>query len=439
MRRPVLLLALSLAGASGFLLPAPAHAGLYYSGETLAELPSRWRGFLVDHRALRTVALKRAGPATPLRALYEKEAARLAKRARSRRLTADESADLGALYVRLGEPAKALEVLRPAQRDNPLHFRLAANLGTAWQAHGDLAHAAACLEQAVRLAPGKLQKAEELHLKLVRLRAREAPAAQGLDDLFGVRYVGPGGKYEPGRLAPEQRKRLPANAAALAQQLALWLPADARLLWQLGELANAHGDVSSSSAILDACVTEFGLRSPQLQAHRRVVRAAAEARAKAGPDTKAAHEAHALTFRPRSSRPLVRAPGKERLPAVNPRGVNPLPWEVLAKTTIDKHYRPTFAPYLKELAGKRVALEGYMQPLSEDSDLSSFLLIEYPVGCWWCEMPEVVSMVLVEMPAGKEARFSRERVRVTGKLTLNRTDPENFLYTVQDATVREAE
>ena len=58
MRRPVVLVALLrflagasglvfLAGASGFLFPAPAQAGLYYSGETVAELPSRWRGFLV--------------------------------------------------------------------------------------------------------------------------------------------------------------------------------------------------------------------------------------------------------------------------------------------------------------------------------------------------------------------------------------------------------
>jgi hypothetical protein len=45
-------------------------------------------------------------------------------------------------------------------------------------------------------------------------------------------------------------------------------------------------------------------------------------------------------------------------------------------------------------------------------------------------------MVLVEMPEGKAARYTRERIRVTGKLKLNATDPENFLYLVQDAEVR---
>src|SRR5262245_422177 len=151
---------------------APARAGLYYSAEDLDELPSRWRGFLLDQRALRQAAVKptKDVPASDLRKSYEQAAAKLAKQDR---LDADEAADLGALYVRLGEPAKAVQVLRAAQRDHPVHFRIAANLGTAWQLHGDLAQAAAALEQAVKLAPGRHLAAEKLHLRLVRQRARE--------------------------------------------------------------------------------------------------------------------------------------------------------------------------------------------------------------------------------------------------------------------------
>src|SRR5262249_53910441 len=84
----------------------------------------------------------------------------------------------------------AVEVLRAAQREHPQHFRLAANLGTAWQLQGDLDQAAAALQQAVRLAPGKFQRAEEYHLKLVRLRQRQPGDSQALDDLFGIRYTG---------------------------------------------------------------------------------------------------------------------------------------------------------------------------------------------------------------------------------------------------------
>ena len=99
-----------------------------------------------------------------------------------------------------------------------------------------------------------------------------ASDAGGLDDLFGVRYVGPGGKYAAGRLDDAQRKALPDDAPALVQQLALWLPADGRLLWQVAELAAVTGDVATGAAVLDGCVTEFGMRNPELREHRQACR-----------------------------------------------------------------------------------------------------------------------------------------------------------------------
>jgi hypothetical protein len=424
-------------------LVSPARAGLYYSGETFAELPSQWRGFLLDQRLLRILAVKPSatGSANPGRARYEAEAARLARLAGERKLTAEESADLGALYVRLGEPGRALEVLRPAQRDDPRNFHLAANLGTAWQLQGDLPQAGAALEQAVRLVPARLLAAEQLHLKLVRLRSRQPRDAQELDDLFGVKYVGPRGGFEPGALAADQRKKLPAEAVALVQQLALWLPADGRLLWQLGELAAAHGDVATAAAILDGCVIEFGMRAADLRAHRQALRTLAGERARTGEvAAKPQHEqGHAVLFKPRSLRPLVHKLDQASLPPIDPRGVNALPWSVVTETTVDRQYRPTFPRYLRELDGKKVTLQGFLQPLSEDPDASAFMLIEYPVGCWYCEQPEMTAIVLVELPEGKSFQATRNQVRVRGKLTLNATDPENFLYIIRNAQVTQDE
>jgi hypothetical protein len=115
--------------------------------------------------------------------------------------------------------------------------------------------------------------------------------------------------------------------------------------------------------------------------------------------------------------------------------VNALPWQVLADTVLDRQFRPTFPKYLKELEGKHVTLTGFMQPLVEELELSSFLVIENPVGCWYCEMPEISGMIFVELPESKTAAFTRGQVRVTGRLTLNATDPEQFLFTLRDARV----
>jgi hypothetical protein len=260
----------------------------------------------------------------------------------------------------------------------------------------------------VALAPPKLRKAEEMHLKLVTLRRGQPRGTQSLDKLFdGVP---------------------PADAVALVQQLALWLPADGRLLWQLAELANAHGDLRTAASISDGCVSELGMTDPELRRRRSELRSAADAPAKAD------HTQHVgIAFR--SPRPLARRFDSTRLPPIRPDGVNALPWAVLTATSMDRQSRPTFHKYLRDLDGKRVALTGYLQPLGDELDAGAFLLIEYPVGCWFCEVPEPTGVVLVELPAGKTATLTKSQVKVTGRLTLNGTDPETFLFTVRDAAI----
>lgn len=417
------------------LAASNASGGVYYSRESYAALPSHWRGFLLDQRALRNIATKptTTQDASPSRVQYQKAAALLQDRLdRDRKLAADDWADLGALYVRLGEPAKAVAVLREAQRAFPNHFAIAANLGTAWQLAGDLAESAAALQQAVRLAPGKQLAAEELHLKLVRQRLKQGAATTALDDLFGVRYGGANGDYQAGRLADEERKKLPDRAVALVQQLALWLPADGRLLWQLAELAAAHGDLTSAAAMADGCVVQFGMSDSELRRRRRLLREAADGLAKAGTT---AHDKHTTTLAFRSMRPLLGKFDTSALPPISATGVNVLPWELLAETRIEKPYRPVFAEYLRQLEGKQVALTGFMYPLRDEAEAGAFMFIENPVGCWYCEMPETTSIVYVEMPAGQAAPLRRGLLRVTGRLTLNATDPEDFLYAIRDARI----
>ena len=64
--------------------------------------------------------------------------------------------------------------------------------------------------------------------------------------------------------------------------------------------------------------------------------------------------------------------------------------------------------------------------------------MEYPVGCWFCESPAVTGMVFVEMKPGRRGELKKGLVRVEGVLALNRTDPEEFLFSVKEAKAGEA-
>jgi hypothetical protein len=418
------------------LRPA-AVAGLYYSGENHAELPAQWRGFLVDQRSLRMLAAPPiAGqPPSPLKAEYRDALARLEKKANP---SADDLADLGALYLRLGQPAKAVELLRGALRQHPEHFRVAANLGTAWHLHGDLQQASESLRLAVKLAPPKLRAAEELHLKLVRVRQKKPQDVQSLDNLFGIKFVGNKGEWAPGTIAADQWEKLPANALENMQRLALWLPADGRLLWQLAEIANAAGDVRTASAVFDGLVTEFGLNAPDVRQRRQALREVVATLAPVSRTDDSMHSVHQkLTFR--SPRALARRFDASTLPIPAADRANPLPWGLLAETTIDSKFRPAFPDYLKKVDGKIVALTGFLQPLGEAHEASAFLLIEYPIGCWFCETPPPTGIVLVELPRGKSMTLKRGLIKVEGTLKLNATDPEDFLFSLKDAKIGEVD
>lgn len=426
MRRNTIVLLLALFSSS-----SAADAGLYYSGEEYASLPAQWRGFLLDHRTLRNLAIKPKtdAEASPLRQRYRQEAAKLQLKAKR---TADESADLGALLIRLGDVGPALEVLRPAHQAHANHFAIAANLGTAWQLQGELRLAAAALEDAVKLAPGKHQPFEEAHLKLVRSR-QQKPKGE-LDDLFGIRYGLVKDAYEPGKMAADQVKKLPVKAISINQQLALWLPADGPLLWQLAELANAHGDVRNAANMMEGCVAQFGMTHPILRKHRQILRDAIDSQpaAKIGEEHK---DKFTSTIAFRSRRALMSRFESLPLPPIDAKGINAIPWELFGETAFEKPFKVGFPKYLKDLEGKQISLTGFMYPVREDPEMSAFLFVEAPVGCWYCEMPETTGIVFVELTAGKTTPLQRGLVRVIGRLELNATDPEDFLYAVKNARV----
>jgi tetratricopeptide (TPR) repeat protein len=226
---------------------------------------------------------------------------RLEAKSRQGTLSLDERIDLGAAYLRQTQYRKAIELLEPAARQQS-HFMLLANLATAYELEGVLERAVSYRRLAVASWPSTYPgwqsnelsfalRAEKAHLHLTQLRLQEAQRGlgrgpEGLDALYPqVRFVGASGEYEAGRIAPAQLAELPYDARDVVMQLVLWLPFDDRLYWLLGEIFNAHNEMTAAFRVFQELVEarrtdprSLGSgASPELRRHYLVLRPAVQA------------------------------------------------------------------------------------------------------------------------------------------------------------------
>jgi len=205
--------------------------------------------------------------------------------------TTDDRIRLGILQLRLREFDAALATLQEAYAADPRNFWAMTALGTAYQQTGQPAEAAHRLAAAGDLFPADWPAAdaarclEAAQLKLARLRQLEAAGrggrprpAEEVDNLFGVRFVGPDGAYAAGTISPEDKAKLPPDAIATVQQLLMWMPDDTRLYWLLGELYNAHGDVDAALAVFSECLDARRFDAARLRERRQALMAVVAAR-----------------------------------------------------------------------------------------------------------------------------------------------------------------
>ena len=118
-------------------------------------------------------------------------------------------------------------------------------------------------------------------------------------------------------------------------------------------------------------------------------------------------------------------------------------WELLSSVEIVTGYddfmgteieQPKFSEQLILREGKEVTLEGFIIPLQQESDQDYFVLSRFPYqSCFFCGQagPETV----VEVYSDRSFRYTDERVRVNGKLRLNRDNPLNLFYILEDCEV----
>jgi hypothetical protein len=269
-----------------------AYAGVYFSMEGEPLPPPNWVEREVGHLRSLPSPLPE-GPNVeidPRRPLFDSRFAALEAKARDGNLATIDRIDLGACYIRKVRYADAVRVLKAGDQED---FLILLNLATAYHNQGQLTEAVACQEKALRnwpaLYPGWstgsriwYRRAENLYLKLLRLREQEkhleetgrgtGTKNQTVDALFPrTRFVGPGGRYEPGPF-PRLWEELAPDASQLVLQLVLWMPWDDRLYWLYGEVLNAAGQVDWAYKVFDEIVwkrkrTDF----LELVEHRKVL------------------------------------------------------------------------------------------------------------------------------------------------------------------------
>jgi hypothetical protein len=186
--------------------------------------------------------------------------------------TLEQKLNYSAVLIRRGKAYEAVQILQALERTE--NFLVLSQLAMAQFLSGNFRDKAVVTQQqALDLWPETLDKVDpeqrnflelagirsdydlqefrkiEGYLRrLMVLRHKEGlkpPKGETVDEIFldddrkPVRFLNEDGKFEVGRIARDEKAKLPRNAVEYVEQLLIWMPTDQRLKWLLGEVLNA--------------------------------------------------------------------------------------------------------------------------------------------------------------------------------------------------------
>jgi len=273
----------------------PALAGYYTSMDH--EEDTRWNRDFIN--VFEPIVVNLANIADPkansrIRSRYVLAEA-LGKDGNVKLTTVADKLNYSAVLIRRGKAYEATHILQPLSREEPKHFLVWAHLATASFLSHDAnfkENSLIYMDDALNLWPKekmeqldpamqqflkssqlkddynleKYRKIEEYFKRLMRHRIKEErlakqkkPLPDSVDPIFldedskedpkpAVKFLNEQGEFEVGRIAKAEKAKLPRDAVEIVEQLLIWMPADQRLLWLLGETFNAcaadesHGD-----------------------------------------------------------------------------------------------------------------------------------------------------------------------------------------------------
>jgi len=118
-------------------------------------------------------------------------------------------------------------------------------------------------------------------------------------------------------------------------------------------------------------------------------------------------------------------------------------WKTLSKITYEKKFDellgfkvdvPVFSEGIEALEGEMVEVSGYIVPVEGYKSHTEFVFSTYPYNmCFFCggAGPETV----MEVTSTEPVKYSTERIKLRGRLTLNSDDINRLMYVLTEATV----
>ena len=95
---------------------------------------------------------------------------------------------------------------------------------------------------------------------------------------------------------------------------------------------------------------------------------------------------------------------------------------------------PIFSEQLYEMEGKKVTISGYVIPLEAGAEQKYFVLSRFPYqSCFFCGAagPETVVEIYPTLP--RDDLKPDQKITVTGKLSLNPSDPLHLSFIIKEA------
>lgn len=181
----------------------------------------------------------------------------------------NDRSDYSIALMYLGRSKEAVELLKTLEKEQPGHYFVAANLGTAYELSGDNEAAARWIAEGIRRNPESHEGTEWLHLKIL-----EAKIAQEKDPDYFKKHsvldlrpesVGSGASIGQERLSPSQITK--AIQHQLTERLQFVKPPDAAvasLLFDYAAIEAATGTLEFAEKVLHMSV-DYGYPPEQVQ------------------------------------------------------------------------------------------------------------------------------------------------------------------------------